>query len=196
MTTPIIHFLPPAGRICFEPEFIDLAQADVWFERLYRELDWQRREIVLFGRRVMQPRLVAWHGDPGVRYRYSGTTLRAAGWPECLREIRVGVERYIGSSFNSVLCNLYRDGADGMGWHADDEPELGVAPTIASLSLGKERRFVLRRKDDHARKVELWLPPGSLLVMEGDVQRYWQHALPKTRRAVGPRINLTFRHLE
>lgn len=187
--------LAPAGRIRLEPDFVAAPEADAWFEHLRRELDWRQREIVLFGRRVMQPRLVAWHGDPGVRYRYSGATLHAAGWPECLREIRARVEQHAGTSFNSVLCNLYRDGADSMGWHADDEPELGDAPTIASLSLGETRRFVLRRRDDHEQKLELWLPHGSLLVMQGDLQRYWQHSLPKTRRLVGARINLTFRRI-
>lgn len=187
--------LAPAGQVRLEPDFVAAPEADAWLERLRRELDWQQREIVLFGRRVMQPRLVAWHGDPGVRYRYSGTTLRANGWTACLHEICVRVEHRLGVSFNSVLCNLYRDGADGMGWHADDEPELGKIPVIASLSLGEMRRFLLRRRDDHAQKLELWLPHGSLLVMQGDLQRHWQHALPKTKCSAGPRINLTFRQV-
>ncbi len=112
-----------------------------------------------------------------------------------LAALRDRLRKELGVPFNSVLANLYRDGRDAMGWHSDDEPELGAEPVIASLSLGAARRFVLRRRDDHAVKQTLVLAPGSLLVMRGACQRDWQHALPRTAKPVGPRLNLTFRHI-
>jgi alkylated DNA repair dioxygenase AlkB len=168
--------------------------------RLLRELrtgvDWQQEEILIFGQRRLVPRLVAWHGDPGARYVYSGTEHRPQPWTPTLRHIRDRASALTGVVFNAVLLNLYRDGRDGMGWHADDEPELGRNPVIASVSLGAERRFCLRHRRRRDLKVDLPLPHGSLLCMSGATQHHWLHALPKTRRPAGERINLTFRHVE
>ena len=167
--------------------------------RLLRELrtgvDWQQEEILIFGQRRLVPRLVAWHGDPGARYVYSGTEHQPLPWTPTLDHVRDRATALTGVAFNAVLLNLYRDGRDGMGWHADDEPELGRNPVIASVSLGAERRFCLRHRRRRDLKIDLTLPHGSLLCMSGATQHHWLHALPKTRRPVGERINLTFRQV-
>jgi len=179
------------------PNFLPAAEADQALDRLWQELEWSQKEIVLFGRRVMQPRLMAWYGDPEAVYRYSGLTLAPLAWHPLLKRLRDRIEHVTGSRFNAVLANAYRDGRDSMGWHSDDEPELGDAPVIASLSLGATRRFLLRRRDHGSAKrppsIVLVLDHGSLLLMQGDSQRVYQHALPRTQRPVTLRINLTFR---
>nr|WP_043290844.1 alpha-ketoglutarate-dependent dioxygenase AlkB [Pseudoxanthomonas spadix] len=162
---------------------------------LSQAISWETHRLRLFGRWVHAPRLSCWIGDPGAVYRYSGRTFAPQPWPHALLPLRQRLREELGVDFNSVLANLYRDGRDAMGWHSDDEPELGPEPVIASLSLGAARRFVLRRRDDHAVKQALVLEPGSLLVMRGASQRDWQHALPRTARPGGPRINLTFRRI-
>ncbi len=164
------------------------------FARLERELDWAQRPIRIAGREVLQPRLTAWYGDPGASYTYSGLSLRPQSWHPCLAELRSRLEEETPHRFNSVLTNLYRNGGDSMGFHADKETELGRNPTIASVSLGATRRFVMRhRKKSVEQGVDLELPPGSLLLMTGTTQHFWRHAVPKTRGPVGPRINLTYR---
>lgn len=165
-------------------------------ERLFAELReaiaWRQDSITIGGRPVLTPRLTAWYGDPGAVYRYSGVTLVPMVWIDPLSEIRKRVEAVTEAGYNSVLANLYRDGRDSVGWHSDDEPELGGP--IASVSFGAVRRFVLRhKKRKDAPEIELWLPAGSVLLMQGPTQCYWRHRLPKTARPVGPRINLTFR---
>lgn len=142
----------------------------------------------------MQPRLSAWYADPGVCYRYSGIRLEDRPWHPRLAELRERLEAELGVSFNSVLCNAYRDGQDAMGWHADDEPELGTRPVIASLSLGHARTLRLRPRTGGP-STGHFLESGSLLLMEGRSQADWQHAVPRTRRASGLRINLTFRRI-
>lgn len=191
----LVRHLPPAGRLRYLPGWLDVGYADRLLEELGAEIDWQQREITLFGRRVMQPRLVAFQGEPGVSYRYSGTTWDADGWHPRIAELLPALAQFVAGGFNSVLCNAYRDGRDAMGWHADDERALGPDPVIASLSLGAIRRFRLRCRSDHARTHALALEHGSLLVMDGDLQHHWHHALPRTRRACGMRINLTFRKI-
>jgi len=179
------------------PQFLPAAEADQALDCLWQELEWSQKEIVLFGRRVVQPRLVAWYGDPGAVYRYSGLTLTPLAWHPLLRQLGDRIERVSGNRFNAVLANAYRDGRDSMGWHSDDEPELGDAPVIASLSLGATRRFLLRRRVPGKVKpnpsIELSLDHGSLLLMQGESQKRYQHALPRTRRPVTLRINLTYR---
>jgi alkylated DNA repair dioxygenase AlkB len=147
----------------------------------------------MFGKRVRVPRLTAWHGDTEASYRYSGVTNRPAVWTPLLSDLRAEVEQQTGARFNSVLLNYYRDGSDHVSWHADDEPELGAQPTIASVSLGSERRFALRTIATPRHTVGLTLNSGSLLVMSGATQEEWQHCVRKETRAVGPRVNLTFR---
>ncbi len=164
------------------------------FNTLRAELAWQQTHIRMHGKRVAVPRLDVWYGDPGHPYRYSGVRFDPQAWSPTLRAIKSELEAREGLTFNSVLANLYRDGQDSVAWHSDDEPELGQNPVIASLSLGAERRFAFRHKTrKDLAPVRLDLPAGSLLVMAGATQHHWQHQLSKTARAVGPRINLTFR---
>ena len=165
------------------------------FDSLRAGIHWRQEEIVIFGQRRRVPRLVAWHGDAGASYRYSGTDHHPEPWIPALERVRARMRELSGTEFNAVLLNLYRDGRDGMGWHADDEPELGRDPVIASVSLGAPRRFCLRHRRQRELKLDLELPHGSLLVMAGPLQHHWVHALPKTRRPVGERINLTFRRV-
>lgn len=186
--------LPPGGRLAYRQGVFGAAVAARLSGDLAAELDWAQRSILMFGREVAQPRLVAFHGNPLVRYRYSGKTLAAAPWTPALLAIRERLYDLLGFSFNSVLANRYRDGNDAMGWHADDEPELGPEPVIASLSFGAERRFLLRPKAG-GKSLSMVLADDSLLVMSGDLQRHWLHQLPRTRRPVGERINLTFRQI-
>jgi alkylated DNA repair dioxygenase AlkB len=185
--------LPPAGRLDYAPGFVGAARADALLQSLGENLDWAQRPIMIFGRSVLQPRLTAFHGDDGVGYRYSGKTLAAQPWTVELEGLRQLLFDQLAVKFNCVLCNLYRDGKDSMGWHADNEPELGAAPVIASISLGAERRFQLKSRSDSTLRRELLLEHGSLLVMAGDLQQHWLHQLPKTARVDQPRINLTFR---
>lgn len=170
-------------------------EASSLFDALRTKIDWQQEEILIFGRRRRVPRLVAWHGDPGARYVYSGTDHVPRPWTVELARLRRRVSALTGVDFNAVLLNLYRDGRDGMGWHADDEPELGRNPVIASVSLGAVRRFCLRHRRRKDLRLDLDLPHGSLLCMSGPTQHHWVHALPKTRRPVGERINLTLRRV-
>ena len=189
-----------ADAFDYHASFLGAAEADAALQCLWKELDWSQREITLFGRKVMQPRLVAWYGDPEARYRYSGLTLEPLAWHPLLARLRERLESFTGQGFNSVLANAYRDGRDSMGWHRDDERELGAKPFIASLSLGAERRFLVRPLGSpegvRARSRGLTLAHGSLLVMKGQSQRDFQHSLPKTRRPCGLRINLTYRKIK
>lgn len=166
------------------------------FVQLREELVWEQSEIRIHGKQQLIPRLNAWYGDPGAGYRYSGKYFEPLAWTPGLAAVRERLAETLGMRFNSVLANLYRDGADSVGWHSDDEKELGVNPLIASVSLGAERRFVLKHKRNRdMRPIELVLPSGSVLVMAGPTQHFWRHQLPKTRKPVGPRINLTFRRI-
>lgn len=179
------------ARMALYRDVLGQAPSDTLFQHLRVRCPWQQAKIKLFGRRVASPRLTAWYGD--APYTYSGLTWPARAWPPELDALRRRAEALAGAAFNGVLLNLYRDGRDSMGWHSDDEPELGPDPVIASFTLGAPRRFVLRRRDDKSQKQELDLPHDSLLVMDGATQAHWQHAVPKTSRPVGLRINLTFR---
>ena len=178
----------------YQDGFLQASEANAPCALLERELGWQQYPIVLFGRRMMQPRLTAWCADPGLTYTYSGTRLESACWHPELSRLRARLEARFDCPFNSVLVNAYRDGSDAMGWHSDDEPELGERPRIASVSLGAPRKFRLRRKGE-GRSHGYWLEPGSLLLMSGTSQRDWQHSIPRTRKPVSIRINLTFRCL-
>ena len=158
--------------------------------RLLEEIDWRQDAARIMGRSVPLPRLTAWHGDAA--YRYSGIDNPPRPWLPLLLELKAVAKASAGSRFNSVLLNLYRDGRDGMGWHSDDERSLGPEPVIASLSFGAVRRVRLKHKRT-GETVALELPSGSCLVMAGALQHHWRHALPKTAKPVGPRVNLTFR---
>ena len=192
---------------------LDLPDADVTFySQLYGpedsdRLQFELNETVAWGQETLAtergvipiPRLTAWYGDPHRSYSYSGITMESEPWTEPLLEIKARIEEVSATTFNSVLINLYRDGRDGVGWHSDDEPELGEHPVIGSVSFGGVRNFVLRHKrkkhEGHRLRVELHLTHGSYLLMRGETQRFWMHQIPKTEEHVGPRINLTFRQI-
>ena len=176
----------------YQPGFLEPGEADQLLATLWREVPWRAQHIQLFGRQVLQPRLIAWSADPGVRYSYSGLRLEATPWHPAVQALRERLETGLHHRFNSVLLNAYRDGRDSMGWHADDEPELGPQPVIASLSLGEQRRMLVRHARG-GRSRGLDLESGSLLLMHGNSQSDYRHAIPKTARAVGLRVNLTFR---
>jgi alkylated DNA repair dioxygenase AlkB len=183
------------GHLALWPRAYAPGTADRLYTALRDETTWQSEEVVIFGQRRCVPRLVAWYGDPGVRYTYSGATHEPAPWTPVLLAIRARVLELCGIDFNSVLLNLYRDGRDGMGWHADDEPELGRDPVIVSVSFGDVRRFKLRHRRHRDQRLDLDLPHGSALRMSGPLQHHWLHALPKTSRPCNGRINLTWRRI-
>lgn len=183
----------PDADIAFYPVFLNQQQSDRLLTDLTQTIDWRQDWITIYGRSLPQPRLTAWYADPGKSYTYSGITMVPATWTSLLLELKAAVATVSGVEFNSVLLNLYRDGQDSMGWHSDDEAELGSNPVIASLSLGGTRRFMLRHRQQKSVKHQIELTSGSLLLMQGSTQHYWQHQIPKTKRPVAPRINLTFR---
>lgn len=190
----------PEPDIELRPGWLPNAWVADLYAALNDEIPWARHRLRIFGREVEAPRLSCWIGDPGATYRYSGTSFAPLPWPEVLVPVREAVSEAASVTFNSVLANLYRDGRDAMGWHSDDESELGPRPVIASLSLGATRRFVLKARQPDADGVlsrhVLELAHGSLLLMRGDTQARYRHALPRTGRPVGPRINLTFRRIQ
>ena len=181
----------PAG-FSYSPGFLDPSPAQELMVRLMESVPWGEEEIFLHGKMVKSPRLTAWYGDSGASYMYSGVPHTPLDWSPELSALRELVSSAAGVSFNSVLLNLYRGGEDSVSWHSDDEPELGPEPTIASISLGATRRFRLREKRTRE-ALGVDLSDGSLLLMKAASQRDWEHCLTKTKRAVGPRINLTFR---
>lgn len=185
----------PGADVRLWPQWLAGHEADALLEQLACSIVWERHHVRLFGREHAAPRLSCWIGDEGARYTYSGTRFEPRPWPVALDALRQRVSVHCGVRFNSVLANLYRNGDDAMGWHSDDEPELGEAPVIASLSLGETRRFRLRHRRRGGPAVSLDLPHGSLLVMAGNTQRHYRHALPRTRRIAGPRLNFTFRQI-
>jgi alkylated DNA repair dioxygenase AlkB len=185
--------LSDGGWISFYEGFV--AEHEALMERLVKSLPMRVETVRVAGRAHPTPRLTSWHGDPGCSYAYSGRVFEPEPWTDALAQLRAALEPACGVRFNSVLANCYRDGADSMGAHSDDEPELGPSRDdvrIASVSLGARRRFVLKHRS--AGEVHEWaLGEGSLLLMGGTLQRFYAHRVPKTRRPVGPRLNLTFR---
>lgn len=183
------------ARLRYDPEFLSQTQADSFYELLLNLNAWKQEPIKIFGKELMQPRLTALFGEMGKNYSYSGLKMEPLPFPDFLKEIKKKCEIVCGSSFNVCLANLYRDGNDSMGWHADDEKELGKNPVIASVSLGEERMFHLKHTKDKNLKYKKRLQHGSLFIMEGSTQEFWKHQLPKTKQPVQPRINLTFRKI-
>ena len=178
----------------YVPAWIDAPDADRVLTALRDELAWEQREIVIFGRRVLQPRLIAWAGSVG--YRYSGQTLEPRAATPITAELMARVVEHTREPFNHVLLNRYRDGADSLGLHADDEPELGPDPVVATLSLGATRRFVVKpRRAQLGPSRSFAVDHGSLLVMGGTCQRHYVHGVPRQSAPVGERISLTFRRL-
>ena len=189
---PISLNLPDA-EIMYYPHFFDKPEADFIFTQLSTEIPWQEDTIRVFGKEYQQPRLTALYGNEGKSYSYSNIKMEPHLWSPLLQKIKLVVEKSTNTKFTSVLLNLYRDGKDSNGWHADNEKELGLNPIIASLSFGAERVFQLKHNSNIGLKQNILLEHGSLLLMKGTTQHFWKHQIPKTSKNIGPRINLTFR---
>jgi len=183
----------PDSVITYYPDFLDAEVADFYFERLKKIIPWQQDDIKVFGKVYAQPRLTALFGNNGKPYSYSSITMQTHKFNKELLEIKNRIETKSNVEFTTCLLNLYRDGKDSNGWHADDEKELGQNPVIASVTLGQERFFQLKHRTEKDLKHKLLLEHGSLLLMQGETQHNWLHQIAKTKRPIGERINLTFR---
>jgi alkylated DNA repair dioxygenase AlkB len=189
------NLLPCDGEAFYFENFLPDHQEI--FENLKQTIDWSQDEIFVYGKKHLIPRLQAWYGDPHCSYTYSGLNMSPRKWLPALSDLRSRVSMQAGVDFNCVLCNFYRDGKDYVSWHADDEAELGAKPVIASLSLGEIRSLHFKHRSNKGiEKIKLDMASGSLLIMKGETQRYWHHQIAKTTRAIGGRINLTFRRME
>lgn len=189
------NLLPKEGVVKYYGILISLACADDYFNRLLTSIEWKNDEALIYGKRIVTKRKVAWYADQAFEYTYSNTTKHALPWTNNLLELKALVEKRTGENFNSCLLNLYHDGSEGMAWHSDDEKDLKKNGAIGSLSLGAERTFSFKHKTTKE-TVALVLEHGSLLVMQGATQTYWQHRLPPTKKVTSPRINLTFRTID
>jgi len=183
------------GECIYLPSFFSLTESDYYFQKLKDDIIWKQEFMYMYGRQVMFPRLTAWYGDNDSTYSFSGITLNPHTWTEELIEIKNIIDPIAGTQFNSVLLNRYRDGNDSISWHTDAEKELGINPIIGSVNFGATRKFQLRHIDTKE-KIELELTHGSLLIMRGELQHFWQHQVPKTSRKITERINLTFRKIK
>lgn len=191
----IIDFqLPDKVELYLIRQFYSRTASDSLLMTLLNGLDWQTEDLFIFGKWVRAPRLMSWHGEPEACYKYSGVYHKPKPWTEALFLLKQQIEQVCQTNFNSVLANLYRNGQDSMGCHADDEPELGTNPTIASFSVGDERLFKLHHKTSK-QTLNITLRHGDLLVMGGLCQQHWLHSIPKTKKTKSPRINLTYRHI-
>ncbi len=190
-----ISLLSTDGRARYIPGVFDENSCLALFALLMKTIDWKEDQLIMFGKLITTRRKVAWVGDAGCSYTYSGIKKFPQAWTPALLEIKQRVEALAQHTFNSCLLNLYHDGCEGMGWHSDDEKELDQAAPIASISFGGERKFAFKHKFDKT-NVSLTLANGSVLLMQAPTQQYWQHSLTKTKRTVAPRINLTFRAIK
>lgn len=188
-------FSLPDAELEYFPNFLNKEKADLLLEKLLKEVHWQQQNIKLFGKEIPQPRLTAFYAEQGISYTYSGLQLKPNSFSTELWELKQITQELSGYDFNTCLANLYRHGNDSMGWHADDEKVLGKNPVIASISLGGIRRFQFKHKTNKDLKESIELQHGSLLMMKGSMQHFWKHQLPKTKKEVAPRINLTFRKI-
>ena len=187
-----INLLPKDGTVNYYGKLLSAQQASHYLERLLHTIEWKHDEAVIYGKRLVTKRKVAWYGDAEFEYTYSNTTKKAIPWTKELLELKNLVEERTGEQFNSCLLNLYHNGDEGMAWHSDDEKSLGKNTTIASLSFGAERKFAFKHKE-RKEIVTMLLEHGSLLVMKGETQTHWLHRLPPTKLISKPRVNLTFR---
>jgi alkylated DNA repair dioxygenase AlkB len=180
------------GEYLFFPDFFSKSESDLFLQKLKNEIEWKQESMNMYGKKVHFPRLTAWYGDNDKPYSFSGITLQPKIWTKELLEIKAKIEPLTNVQFNSVLLNRYRSGNDSISWHTDAEKELGQNPVIASVNFGATRKFQLRHINTKE-KVEIELTHGSLLIMKGELQHFWQHQVPKTSKFVNERINLTFR---
>jgi len=193
MSNNLIQLKIPNAEVYYLPNFYSAEQSITYFNQLLNDIAWQQDVIKIFGKEIPIPRLQAFYGDDGLSYKYSNIKLNATKWNDLLLKIKTDIEQQISTKLNSVLLNLYRDGNDSNGWHADDEPSLGKNPTIASLSFGSNRYFKLKHKKNKEQQVKIELQNGSLLIMKGATQHFWYHQIAKTKKELKPRINLTYR---
>lgn len=189
-----VNILPHDGEVFYFGKLIEDGKAQALMSELIQNITWQHDELIIYGKCIVTKRKVAWYGDSPFQYTYSKATKTALPWIPVLSELKSLVEQHSQSTFNSCLLNLYHGGDEGMAWHSDDEKELGETPTIASLSLGAQRKFSFKHRNTKE-NVSLPLENGSLLLMKGVTQKHWQHSLPKTTQVIEPRINLTFRSI-
>lgn len=187
-----VHLLPKDGEVLYYGKIISDQDATYFFDRLMRNIKWEKDEVFLFGKSIVTKRKVAWYGERAFSYTYSNITKTALPWIDELIFLKSIIEKISGDSFNSCLLNLYHDGSEGMAWHSDAEKDLEANGCIASLSLGAERKFSFKHKTSGL-KIDQWLENGSLLLMKGETQKHWLHRLPPTKKVNAPRINLTFR---
>lgn len=180
------------GEYLFYQNFFSKAESDFYLQNLKENIDWKQESMNMYGKQVNFPRLTAWYGDNDKPYSFSGITLAPKVWTRELLEIKDKIEPLSKVQFNSVLLNRYRSGNDSISWHTDAEKELGINPVIASVNFGATRKFQLRHINTKE-KLEIELTHGSLLIMQGELQHFWQHQVPKTSKVVNERINLTFR---
>ncbi len=188
------NLLPKDGFVHYHPKFISGAESALLMNQLQKSLLWEADQIMMFGKLVVTRRKVAWAGNPNCAYTYSGVLKQPQSWTMELLVLKRHLEELTQSEFNSCLLNFYHDGEDGMGWHSDDEKELDASAPIASLSLGAQRKFAFRHKEDKT-TAPLYLENGSALIMRAPTQEFWKHALLKTKTIHAPRINLTFRKI-
>ncbi|BDA77170.1 DNA methylase [Leptospira kobayashii] len=188
----LTNLLPYEGIVHYYGKVLDTDQANRYFDTLFKTIEWKNDEAIIFGKHIITKRKAAWYGDNEYQYTYSGTTKQALLWTKELLELRRIVEDISETKFNSCLLNLYHDGEESMSWHSDDEKSLGLNTVIASLSLGAERKFSFKHKNTK-QSFSIYLENGSLLVMKGSTQTNWNHSLPKSKKIIQPRINLTFR---
>lgn len=186
------NLLPYDGDVVYYGQILSLQDSQHYYNNLMESIPWQHDEAIIYGKRIITKRKVAWYGNTNYSYTYSNTTKEALLWTPALAELKTRVEEVCGHTFNSCLLNLYHDGNEGMAWHSDDEKALGLNTVIASLSLGAVRKFSFKHKKT-AEKREIILDNGSLLLMQGSTQTHWLHSLPKTVKVQQSRINLTFR---
>lgn len=180
------------GEYIYIPNFYDVATADKFLSRLINDIKWKQESMNMYGKEIPFPRLTAWYGDSDRPYSFSGITLKPNPWSAGLLKIKKDIEEKTEVVFNSVLLNRYRDGNDSISWHTDAEKELGENPVIASVNFGAERKFQLKHKDTNE-KIEILLKHGSLLIMQGELQHFYKHQVPKTKKVTTERVNLTFR---
>ena len=192
-TNTCIEINIPDADICVYPELFSAQEADVLFDTLKNEIAWRQDKIKLYGKEHDVPRLTAWYGDADKSYAYSGITLQPIPWTPALLQIKKKIESVSDIKFNSVLLNLYRSGADSVSWHSDDEPELGENPVIGSVTLGQARPFQMKHKFIKGEKRSIILEHGSYLLMKGRTQHQWLHQIPKSKKLMDERINLTYR---
>ncbi|TSD67243.1 alpha-ketoglutarate-dependent dioxygenase AlkB [Inquilinus sp. KBS0705] len=183
----------PANLMDYRPGFFTSVESAGLMQELKNTIAWKQESIQMYGKLLNTPRLTAWYGDNSKTYAFSGKKYDPLPWTPALLFVKERIEQAAGISFNSVLLNDYRNGNDSVAWHADDEPELGVNPIIASVSFGQIRRFEVRHKHNHKLKYAVELENGSLLIMKGDLQHNWEHQVPKSKKPMSERINLTFR---